>query len=615
MNIRAKFRTVSICVVLVLVATVWAVYQVAAEEVTRKIFNHMALVADLQQDRMENALERNFERLEQVSARRELQEDLVRFVEDSVEDSRDKVNVILRDARLAVGSTLEVAIVSEGGKVLGSSNLDNIDSNVEGETFFKSRPEDGRGVSFEKDEEGLLRVVLSEPIASEEDGVLGLIVIKSDGAGILTAMESEDGGNQSLETLLVQRGKDGEAEVLTPLKFEWKQPGMPLRNVVKGIERTYENAPDYRGEPVLAVTKYFPDLGLGFVVKIDRADAFRGLHRIRNYSLVALVVALVVLEVVFLAIGQSIVKPIQRVTETATKISEGDLSRRVEVVSSDEIGELARDFNKMTEALAELNAGLERKVDERTAELERSNGELKQFAYVASHDLKEPLRMVASYLQLLERRCGEAVGDEGKEFIGFAVDGAKRMQGLIDALLEYSRVGTKTKVLEQVELVEVFGTVKQNLKVAVEESGAVLTCGELPAVEGDAVQLVQLVQNLAANAIKFCGDRVPEVHVSSEKSGGMLKVRVEDNGIGIKADHIERIFMIFQRLHTREEYEGTGIGLAVCKKIVERHGGTLWVESVEGEGSTFCFTLSGAPGVVGGETAGDGGVGATVAEA
>ena len=225
-------------------------------------------------------------------------------------------------------------------------------------------------------------------------------------------------------------------------------------------------------------------------------------------------------------------------------------------------------------------------------ELNRSNEELGQFAYIASHDLQEPLRMVASYTQLLSRRYQGQLDTDADEFIAFAVDGASRMQRLIDDLLAYSRVGTKGKELLETSSEEALEQALLNLRGAIGESGALVTHGPLPTVLADEMQLVQLFQNLVGNAIKYQDPGVPRIHVSAARNGGKKWVfSVQDNGLGIDPLFFDKIFGVFQRLHGRDEFAGTGIGLAICKKIVERHGGSISVESEPGHGSTFRFAL------------------------
>ncbi|HUK06176.1 MAG TPA: PAS domain S-box protein [Burkholderiales bacterium] len=224
-------------------------------------------------------------------------------------------------------------------------------------------------------------------------------------------------------------------------------------------------------------------------------------------------------------------------------------------------------------------------------ELARSNAELEQFAYVASHDLQEPLRMVSSYTQLLERRHGDKLQGDAKEFMAFIVDGAARMKQLIEDLLAYSRVGTRGKAFRRTPMEKVFERASANLRAAIEEGGVELTHDPLPEVEGDESQLVQLMQNLIGNAIKFRAEAEPRIHVSCSEKEDEFAFAVQDNGIGIEPQYFERIFMVFQRLHDKGQYPGTGIGLAICKKVVDRHGGRIWVESAPGKGSRFVFTL------------------------
>jgi PAS domain S-box-containing protein len=232
---------------------------------------------------------------------------------------------------------------------------------------------------------------------------------------------------------------------------------------------------------------------------------------------------------------------------------------------------------------------------QKVEELNRSNEELGQFAYIASHDLQEPLRMVASYTQLLSRRYKGKLDSDADEFISFAVDGASRMQRLIQDLLTYSRVGTKGMELLDISSEAALQQALINLRGAIEESGALVTHDPLPTVPADEMQLIQLFQNLVGNAIKYQNPGIPRVHISAARNGGKKWIfSVKDNGLGIDPQYFEKIFGVFQRLHKREEFAGTGIGLAICKKIVEGHGGSISVESQLGRGSTFRFALAGS---------------------
>ncbi|QLG61326.1 sensor histidine kinase [Halorarum salinum] len=245
-----------------------------------------------------------------------------------------------------------------------------------------------------------------------------------------------------------------------------------------------------------------------------------------------------------------------------------------------------REVTRRNEELTATRTELERAIQQ----VEASNERLEQFAYAASHDLREPLRMVSSYLQLIEGRYGDELDEDGREFVGFAVDGADRMRNMIDGLLAYSRVETKGNPFEPVDLEAVLEDALADLQVMIEERDAEITAGPLPRVRGDATQLRQLLQNLLSNAIEYSDER-PRVDVSAERQGSEWEISVRDEGIGIDPADQTRIFEIFRRLHAVDEYSGSGIGLALCQRIVERHGGRIRVESTPGDGSTFSFTV------------------------
>lgn len=251
-------------------------------------------------------------------------------------------------------------------------------------------------------------------------------------------------------------------------------------------------------------------------------------------------------------------------------------------------------MEKDLKKIIELEKALEEKnkeLKETIQELKRSNEELQQFTYVASHDLQEPLRMVSTFTKLLEKNYKDKLDDKAKEYIFFASDGALRMQALIDDLLLYSRVGTKGKPFEPTDCNEVINKTLSYLQISIKEKNAKVSYEHLPNVNADASQLIQLFQNLISNAIKFNENKIPEIKIQATQKDKEWLFSVSDNGIGVDKQFSERVFLMFQRLHTYKEYPGTGIGLAICKKIVERHGGKIWVESEIGKGSIFYFTI------------------------
>ena len=263
--------------------------------------------------------------------------------------------------------------------------------------------------------------------------------------------------------------------------------------------------------------------------------------------------------------------------------------KRKNIFSSELIAIWERMAGYLAVAIAKFKA--EEKINENLKELEQSNKELEQFAYITSHDLREPLRMITSFLQLLERRYKDQLDDDANEFIEFAVDGAKRLDNMTNDLLEYSRITSQKRDITFVNFEDVLEEALINLKVPIEENKSVITHDPLPTIEGDAQLKVQLFQNIIGNAIKYRSQETPKIQISVIKEKNQYIFSIKDNGIGISSEHIKRIFTIFQRLHTHEEYEGTGIGLAIAQKIVHQQGGQIWVESKLGKGTTFYFTI------------------------
>jgi signal transduction histidine kinase len=372
----------------------------------------------------------------------------------------------------------------------------------------------------------------------------------------------------------------------------------PVRAALAGQDGTMQYICPMHAQEELGAYTPLPGTGWAVVYLVPAQIAFAPLTRLVYTTLFITIVIAIIVIIIGLAIVRQITKPLGQLTAAAVKIGTGDLSQRVKVTTGDELGQLGTEFNQMAVSLSEKEAQLrdyaaqlEYKVEERTVELTRSNADLAQFAYVASHDLQEPLRMVSSYLQLIEQRYKDKLDAAGTEFMNYAVDGATRMQTMINDLLTFSRVGTRGKPFEPTDCEVILDQTLANLQMAIEESQAIITHDPLPTVMSDDTQMVLLFQNLIGNAIKFRTQEQMRVHISAEAKGREWVFSVRDNGIGIDPQYFERLFVIFQRLHSKEEYPGTGIGLAVCKRVVERHGGRIWVESQPGQGSTFYFTI------------------------
>ncbi|MGP4026395.1 sensor histidine kinase [Actinomadura sp. 3N407] len=329
----------------------------------------------------------------------------------------------------------------------------------------------------------------------------------------------------------------------------------------------------------------------------DRAaDTLRSRARTMVWSIGAALILVVVAAIALaVLIRRTVLTPMSSLTGRVRAVAQGDFAHPLDVPGPAEINELAVIIDAMRDRIIdEWRATVDktRQLDEQTEELRRSNAELEQFAYVASHDLQEPLRKVASFCQMIERRYGDQLDERGRQYIAFAVDGAKRMQALINDLLTFSRVGRLSRPEESVDLNEVVQHALDNIEALREETGAEVDIGDLPQVPGDRTQLTQLFQNLLGNAIKFRREGVPpRVTIDVRRAGDEWEFRCADNGIGIEPRYADRIFLIFQRLHPRDAYAGTGIGLALCKKIVEFHGGRIWLGNGDADGTVFHWTL------------------------
>lgn len=336
----------------------------------------------------------------------------------------------------------------------------------------------------------------------------------------------------------------------------------------------------HHGRTVLAAFTFLDDYRLCVIGELATATAYESVRRMQLFIVVLTASTLIGVTLIAFFVSASISWPIRALTGLTARAAAGDLAQNISLARRDELGTLATSFNTMIASLRE-----------RTEELARSNADLEQFAYITSHDLKEPLRSVAGFAQLLEKRYRDKLDDRAIDYIHRVVGGTERMRLLIDDLLSYSRVSIGPRTMNRVNLGSAVQEVLGALSTSISESQARVHVGALPVVRGEPRPLSILFQNLIANAIKFRRDEPPVIRINAEEEDGVWHFTVQDNGIGIAPQYSERVFQVFQRLHRQEEYPGTGIGLAVCKKIVERHGGRIWLESEPDAGTTFHFTI------------------------
>ncbi len=448
-------------------------------------------------------------------------------------------------------------------------------------------------------------LLISTPIKDERGHLVAVLAGRLNLKELSTIMEERSGLRATEDTYLV----NAQNYFITEPRFG-QEYALRKTAHTKGVQMALQGQVgtaaylDYRGIPVIGAYQYIAARNIAIITELDEDEYLAPIKHLRK-----MVVAIGGLVAIFsLLIGwksaDALLKPLQRLVEAVKRMSAENLVFTEVISGKSEMAQLAKAFASMTQRLQqtlvsrdtlqkEIEAGkrAEKRLKYALVQLNRSNKELEQFAYVASHDLQEPLRMVSSYVQLLAERYQGQLDEKAQKFIRYAVDGAVRMQRLIQDLLEFSRVSTRGLPFEAVDCNALLTEALDNLQTSIRATGAIITSDQLPVVRGDGVQIVQVFQNLIANSIKFCTNRPPIIHVGTGATDSHWLISIQDNGIGIEKKYAEKIFIIFQRLHTREEYQGTGIGLAVCKRIIERHGGEIWFESEAGQGSTFYCTF------------------------
>jgi signal transduction histidine kinase len=580
----------------------------AAQHIIRQQVEQRLLLAASQRARaMDMYIRNQHERVRLISSRTRLRQLLSELAEGKISsvEFRPQADRILADAREGSEDIQDIWLTDVSGTVVATTNSAHLAENLAEDTSFLAGRQAPFLSEFRRDNQQQLLTWLSAPTLDDNGNLLGVIHVVILATRLIEIVSDSAGLGQTGEVLVGRREGSDHIRYLhaSQLTGDRQIAAAAVPSMVKAIngKRGFEPA-HYAGHDVLiafepvSFQRGVADWGL--VVKITTAEAFTPLQNLRRIVLPLGLLLLIpaILSAYWLA--DRYARPIMNLARSADILAGGNLKHRVPVDDDDEIGVLSRAFNEMASQLEASYDVLERRVAERTEELsnanralERSNRDLEQFAYVASHDLQEPLRAITGFARLLKDQCRQQLSPRGLDYVQLVIDGADRMSLLIDNLLEYSRIRSQGAPMVRVDSRQALQHALENLRSVVNERQAEITAEGLGEVLADPTQLTQLFQNLIGNAIKFCDKQPPRVHIRAEYGSHEVLFSVADNGIGIDSKDFARIFTIFQRLHTREAYTGTGIGLAICQQIVQRHGGRIWVESKLGEGSTFLFTL------------------------
>ncbi|MCH8910476.1 MAG: HAMP domain-containing protein [Chloroflexi bacterium] len=597
-SIRSKIVVSFVAIAVVAITVVSVVgYLVARDVVEKTVMADLGSIAAIQSERLERLVAQSLESLSKVTTDTRTRNRLRSFGATGDHIDRNILTQIVTERANNLDDVESIDIHNLSGEIVASSQWgrtgrNDFDPSRQGLTFNWGHDD---SASAESD------IHISGPIEFEGQ-VIGYATLHLPGESLRSVSANYTGLRETGEITLVTHDTEGAGRFVTPVRDS--TAGVFSGSTAESDQKLVELAAltgtsgggsdftDYRGERVYAVYKYIESANIGLIVKMDRSEALSRFSANMGAFILTLPLLLLGVIITALIVARQLLNPITHLTRSVERFSRGEFDSRVSVESSDEIGTLAETFNAMALSIQESNSKLEERVEQRTAELQRSNQDLEQFAYVASHDLQEPLRMVSSYTQLLSRRYAGKLDSDADEFIDFAVDGAKRMQTLINALLTYSRVGRHNSDYATLNASDVVNEAIENLHARVTDAGAIVSVADLPSLIADRQQLLSLFQNLIDNAIKYrSSERSPHIWIDAERTGSAWQFSVKDNGIGIDSAYTDKIFTIFQRLHRRDEYPGTGIGLAVAKKIVERAGGRIWLTSVPGEGSTFYFTV------------------------
>ncbi len=628
---------------------------------TDTVRNQLESIVTIQHHRLLQILRFNRQNLALLASRSELQWSLDSYLNDGDAAHADTITSILFDAKQAIGEIDCITVMTVGGTPVASTSAALLAETPITSSLIEQAATTGFADDFILLDRQLRRIVASPIIV--EDRVIGVIVALANPQGILQLAADHTGLGASGETAIMAANTDGHFHYLLPLRFDQDATFMDVttlpRHVIDALQShrqpvvVIDDWLDYRGVRVVAAFHYLPDRHWLIMTKLDRREAYASATRLRILLVCTFVCIGVAVVVIIIRTARSITRPITSLIQTATRIREGDLACRAEGDQSTEIGTLVTTINTLVQDLQESTVSKQLLLDEieahkkterslvqqrnelamRTEALKRSNEDLKQFTYMASHDLQGPLRIIGSYIDLLRRRYGDQLDERAHEYIGYVMEGAMRMRQLISDLLDFAQLETSARKFETVDTNDVTQQLIRELSRAADTKAVCVTADSLPVVFGAASQIRQLIQNLISNAVKYNESERPTIHISAtpydtdvrrqlyqnrmsedldavtdalaaspepvdisplDASAAQLPMwlfSVADNGIGIDPRYALKIFEVFKRLHGRDEYAGTGIGLAICKRIVQNHNGEIWVKSEVGRGATFYFTL------------------------
>lgn len=601
MRIWMKLMVVLLLATVVpLVAVSLVFYFTTREVLTRQILQHLESVATIQQRRVKTDIERNQERLEHFLSRLQMRIELDAFNRTGRAKSLEFLDKLIRSAQSGVPGFRTISLLNPEGTVVVSTDTALRGTNLSDEPFVRAGRERTSVTTFMKGHSGQVRLILTGPLLL--DGrLVGIAVIGSEAETFFAIARDYAGLGMSGETAIAKREPEGTIVYLTPLRFDPhasltrttdREQGTLISDSVSGHQGVFTRAVDYRGVPVFAVTKPIEEAGWGLVVKIDKNEALAPLARMRQLLLFStLIVAAAAVGLSFV-IARTITQPIVRLAGVADRISGGDFSFPIIVTSTDEVGILSRAFRRMTDALLEANAALERRVIERTADLERANKELEAFSYSVSHDLRAPLRAIDGFSRILIEDHSHLLDPEARRVLSVVCASSKHMGKLIDDLLAFSRLSRAELEKSRVDMTALARAVVDELWR--EDSGqpAPVVVPSLPPARASEPMIRQVFANLIGNALKYSQIRpAPLVELGSYHEPEETVYYVRDNGVGFDMQYAGKLFGVFQRMHRQDQFEGTGIGLAIVARIIGRHGGRVWAEGEVDKGATFYFTL------------------------